>query len=136
MPQATNPMVKPLQQFLKKANVIVVRTHDCGFFDGACHTLAYAVHCYFEGTSIFHISRTNKHRDHSVVYFPKLDKYFDADGFQTSHELFTKMKEVERVACTVLLPFHDFDFQNNVFIDSHVTFTEMLHKTNLANNKQ
>ena len=135
MQQATNPMVKPLQQFVKKANVIVVRAHDCGFFDGACHTLAYAVHCYFEGTSIFHISRTTERRDHSVVYFPRLDKYFDADGFQTAKDLFTKMEELERVTCTVLLPINDFDEHKRVFNDTHVILIEMLQKTNLATNK-
>jgi hypothetical protein len=132
MLKVPNTMVKTLKQFVKKANLIVIRTHDCGFFDGACHTLAYTIHSYFEGTRLFHISRTAERRDHSVVYFPTLDKYFDADGFQTAKALFTKMEEVEGVTCTALLPFDDFDAHKRVFIDTYLVFTEMLKKTQLA----
>lgn len=88
----------------------LVESHDCGFFDGGCYTLAYAVNAVFPTTSkVMHISRTERNRDHAIVYFPVRDEYFDADGFQTKEQLFQKMRELEATPVEVLLPFDDID---------------------------
>ena len=124
-----------LDLLIRRSLPIVVGIAGCGFFDGLCHTLAYSVHRYFEGTTIFHISRSALRRDHSVVYFPSLDKYFDADGFQTHSQLFTKMYELERVNCRVLMPFNDFNVEERVLESALIRITDLLSKTALVNHQ-
>ena len=132
MKKPSKDTVKKLKRFVYDSTIVIVNNNDCGFFDGGCHTLAYAICSYFKGTKIYHISRTSDRRDHSVVYFEKYDKYFDADGFQTADELFTKMKTVEMTQCNVLLEFQDFKKKDRVFIDTYKTIKALLNNTKLA----
>jgi hypothetical protein len=120
-----------LKLIVKKVLPTVIETTNCGFFDGACHTLAHAIHSYFDGTEIYHISRRAHQPDHSVVYFPSLDMYYDADGFQTNAELFKKMRTVEMVFCNELLPFKDFNATELVFPEAQNTIKQLLLKSDL-----
>lgn len=87
----------------------LVERHFCGWFDGGCYTLAKAIAEHFPTAEAYHVSRTEQHRDHAVIYIPELKSYLDADGLQTKAQLISKMKEVELVDVSVCLPFVDID---------------------------
>jgi hypothetical protein len=132
MKEPSKTLVDRLKKFIYESTIIVVENNDCGFFDGGCHTLAHTISSHFKRTKIYHISRTFNRRDHSVVYFEDFNKYFDADGFQTAEELFTKMRTVEMTKCNVLLEFNDFNKKDRVFIDTHEIIRELLKSTKLV----
>lgn len=68
---------------------------QCGWFDGGCMTLASSVNRIYTKSVFYHVSRAHSLVDHVVIYFPDLDKYFDADGLQSKAELIKKMEELE-----------------------------------------
>lgn len=121
-----------LKMIVKQVLPKIIETTGCGFFDGSCHTLAYAIHGYFDGTVIYHISRRAHQPDHSVVYFPSLDLYFDADGFQTNTELFDKMRTVEMAICNELRPFKSFNATKLVFSEAYNIIMMSLLKSDLV----
>jgi len=94
-----------------------------------------------EETELFHVSRTNNNIDHVVIKIKDKDLYGDADGWHTKSELFSKMKNQERVDVEYLLPvdqqqikiplFHDISesiqnsFKRNHFLQFEIPDTSI-----------
>lgn len=100
--------------------------------DGGCMTLASAVNHLLPETRFYHISRSKSLVDHVVTYFPELDRYFDADGFQTKSELFDKMKTKELVNAIILEEMNEEHFdQIEIFTDIESTFIDCYLKNQI-----
>ena len=92
---------------LESVTDYLASTHGIGWFDGGCYTFAAAICEYYTGASPYYISRCTSLRDHAVVYIASMDRFLDADGLQSREVLFHKMRTVELVPVSILLPFDD-----------------------------
>lgn len=91
---------------------------QCGWFDGGCMTLASSVNRIYPKSVFHHVSRVHYLVDHVVIYFPDLDKYFDADGLQSKAELIQKMEEFENMENPRVFKMCESDFvQIEIFKD-------------------
>lgn len=105
---------------------------QCGWFDGGCMTLASSVNRIYPKSVFYHVSRTHYLVDHVVIYFPDLDRYFDADGLQSKAELIKKMEELESMVNPRVFKMCESDFEQiEIFKDIEELF--IAHHEQLLN---
>ena len=105
---------------------------QCGWFDGGCMTLASSVNRIYPKSVFYHVSRTHYLVDHVVIYFPDLDRYFDADGLQSKAELIKKMEELESMVNPRVFKMCESDFEQiEIFKDIQELF--IAHHEQLLN---
>lgn len=105
---------------------------QCGWFDGGCMTLASSVNRIYPKSVFHHVSRAHSLVDHVVIYFPDLDRYFDADGLQSEAELIKKMEELESMVNPRVFKLCESDFdQIEIFKDIEELF--IAHHEQLLN---
>ena len=105
---------------------------QCGWFDGGCMTLASSVNRIYPNSVFYHVSRTHYLVDHVVIYFPDLDRYFDADGLQSKAELIKKMEELESMVNPRVFKMCESDFEQiEIFKDIEELF--IAHHEQLLN---